>query len=92
MNKLLGDEISLRKIKVEEDANIRLDKFIADKCEDLSRTMIQKLIEEEKIYINGKKAKSSVKVKKEDIVEIEEIEVKNKWRNESVSLQNKVFC
>lgn len=66
----------MRKIKVEEDANIRLDKFIADKCEDLSRTMIQKLIEEEKIYINGKKAKSSVKVKKEDIVEIEEIEVK----------------
>ena len=66
----------MKKIRVEEDANIRLDKFIADKCEDLSRTMIQKLIEEEKIYINGKKAKSSVKVKKEDIVEIEEIEVK----------------
>lgn len=66
----------MKKIIVEEDVNIRLDKFIADKCEDLSRTMIKKLVEEEKIYINGKKAKSSVKVKKEDIVEIEEVEVK----------------
>lgn len=66
----------MREIKVEENENIRLDKFISNKCSDLSRTMIQKLIEDEKIYVNGKKAKASVKVKKEDIVEIEEIEVK----------------
>ena len=66
----------MRKIKVEENENIRLDKFVADKCSDLSRTRLQKLIQDGKIYVNGKKAKASIKVKKEDIVEIEEIEIK----------------
>ena len=44
----------MKKIRIEcEDVNLRLDKFISIKCEDLSRTMIQKLIEDEKIYVNG---------------------------------------
>lgn len=51
----------LRKIIVEENENIRLDKFVADKCNDLSRTRLQKLIAEEKIYVNGKPRKSIIK-------------------------------
>jgi len=66
----------LRTLQVEENETMRLDKLIATKCEDLSRTRLQKLIEEEKIFVNGKSAKASLKVKKGDIVEIEEIEVK----------------
>lgn len=66
----------MRTIQVEESETMRLDKLIATKCEDLSRTRLQKLIEEEKIFVNGKSAKASLKVKKGDIIEIEEIEVK----------------
>jgi RNA-binding protein YlmH len=47
-------EKKLRKILVKEDSATRLDKIIATKCEDLSRTMIQKLIQDEKIFVNGK--------------------------------------
>ena len=39
---------------VEENEKMRLDKWITKKCEDLSRTRLQKLIEEEKIFVNGK--------------------------------------
>lgn len=65
----------LKKIEVEENG-IRLDKFISIKCTDLSRTMIQKLIEDEKIHVNGNCGKSSLKVKQGDIVEIQDIEIK----------------
>lgn len=66
----------MRKITVEENETMRLDKLLANKCQDLSRTMIQKLIQEEKIYVNEKPQKASFKVKNGDIVEIEEIQVK----------------
>lgn len=67
----------MKKIRIEcEDENLRLDKFISIKCTDLSRTMIQKLIEDEKIHVNGNCGKSSLKVKQGDIVEIQDIEIK----------------
>lgn len=66
----------MRTILVEENENIRLDKLIATKCEDLSRTRLQKLIEEEKICVNEKPAKASLKVKKGDVITIEDMEVR----------------
>lgn len=54
--------------------NYRLDKYLAEQDENLSRTIIQKLIQEEKILVNGKKTKSSYKVSGGDIVTIEELE------------------
>ena len=56
--------------------NCRLDKYIAEKDSDLSRAIIQKLITEEKILVNGKKTKNSYKVSTGDIVTIEDIEAK----------------
>lgn len=56
--------------------DLRIDKAISEKYEDLSRTMIQKLMEEEKILVNGKVQKPSYKVKEEDTITIEEIEAK----------------
>ncbi len=54
----------MKQFRIEHECeNIRLDKFIATKCEDLSRTMIQKLIEDEKIHVNGKLRKSISKSK-----------------------------
>lgn len=60
----------------ERYAKLRLDKAIALKFTDLSRTNIQRLIEEEKIYVNGKKAKASYKAEIGDKIQIEEIEAK----------------
>lgn len=59
-----------------KNENIRLDKWIALECEELSRNRLQKLIEEKKIYINGKSAKASTKVSLGDVVEIEEVPVR----------------
>ncbi len=58
------------------DESCRLDKYIAEKNKDLSRAIIQKLISEEKILVNGKKTKNSYKVNPGDIVTIENIEAK----------------
>lgn len=60
----------IRKIVVEEE-KIRLDAYIAKKDENLSRSMIQKLLEENKINVNGKFEKASYKVQKGDNIEIE---------------------
>ena len=51
----------IEKLVVDEE-NIRLDSYIAKKYNKLSRTMIQKLIEEGNILVNGNKKKLSYKV------------------------------
>lgn len=52
----------LREITVEQNVdNKRLDKFISEIEEDLSRTTIQRLIEEEKVLVNEQKVKTSYK-------------------------------
>ncbi|MCI8482040.1 MAG: hypothetical protein HFJ27_02950 [Clostridia bacterium] len=51
----------MKTIIVQENENMRLDKWIAKKCDDLSRTRLQKLIEEEKIFINGVSRQSIIK-------------------------------
>ncbi|NPA39816.1 MAG: RluA family pseudouridine synthase [Thermodesulfobacteria bacterium] len=54
-----------------EDAGKRLDVFLKEKINELSRSRIKSLIEEGKILVNGKKSKSSYKVKNKDIVLVE---------------------
>ena len=68
----------MRELKqfIVEENGIRLDKMIANKYEDLSRTMIQKLIEDKKVLVNGKPQKTSYKVNMNDEIQIEEIEIK----------------
>lgn len=55
-----------------ENKNIRLDKALTILQNDLTRTMLQKLIFEEKILVNGKAEKASYKTKENDIIEIPE--------------------
>ena len=62
-------------IKVEEN-NVRLDRYISEKKPDLSRTMIQKLIENGDILVNGEIKKISYKVGEKDTITIEIPEVK----------------
>lgn len=55
---------------IKEDG-IRLDKAIAELDSDISRMTVQKLIEDDKILVNGKKEKASYKVKINDKIIIE---------------------
>ena len=59
----------MEKIVVEEE-NVRLDAYIAKKYTDISRTMVQKLVEEGNILVNEKNKKISYKVQKGDEIEI----------------------
>ena len=59
----------MEKIVVDEE-NLRLDAYIAKKEEKLSRTMIQKLIEEGDVLVNGNTKKISYKVQAGDIIEV----------------------
>lgn len=60
----------------DEYVNKRIDFFIAKKDMSYSRTLIQKMIDENQIFVNGKTVKQSYKVQKGDKVEINEIKPK----------------
>lgn len=66
VNKIIGDVIE----------PLRLDLFLSERLDDYSRNHIQKMIEENKVLVNGLKQKSNYKVKKGDIVEYEDLEEK----------------
>jgi len=55
-----------------EEAGVRLDKAVAAKLKKMSRETVQRLIEDENIKVNGKKAKVSYKVNEGDKIEIKE--------------------
>ena len=57
-----------------EEQNIRLDKIIANIDNSISRTSVQRLIEEGKILVNKKQEKPSCKVNEGDVIEIEKEE------------------
>lgn len=62
-------------IIVEQD-NMRLDVYVAEKRKQLSRTMIQKLIENGNIQVNGETKKLSYKVQVGDQITIDQPKVK----------------
>ena len=64
-----------------EDIGIRIDVYISNNFESLSRNAVQKLIEDENITVNEKKIKSNYKLKENDIIliqipEAKEVEIK----------------
>ena len=60
-----------KEIKVSaDDANKRLDAYVASQDLDLSRTRVKKLIDEEKILVNEKIEKESYRVKSGDLVSV----------------------
>ncbi len=61
----------IKKIQVKAiNEKIRLDAYISKEIEDLSRSMIQKLLEDNKINVNRKIEKPSYKVQEGDIIEV----------------------
>ena len=69
--------MEILKYKIEkEQEGIRLDKAISNINADISRALIQKMIDDEKIKVNEKVEKSSYKVRINDIITIEITEPK----------------
>lgn len=60
-----------------EENGKRLDVYISNQNEKITRTAAQRLIEQENILVNGKKQKVSYKVSNGDIITIQEVEAKN---------------
>ena len=63
-------------IVANEYVNQRLDKFLSNHFSELSRTHIDKIIDDGNCKVNGKTAKSSLKLKLNDVVEIDIPEAK----------------
>lgn len=56
-------------IKVLDRDGIRIDKYLNEEC-DISRSRIKKLIDDEKILVNGKGVKASYLVKIDDLISV----------------------
>ena len=54
-----------------EEENIRIDTYLSNKL-DISRSKVQRLIDEEKVTVNGKVIKSNYKTKLNDEIEIDD--------------------
>ncbi len=56
-------------VVAENSPNIRIDKYLSENINELSRSFIEKLIKEQEIFVNGKPVKSNFKVKPEDKID-----------------------
>ena len=54
-----------------EFENTRVDKFISDNCEELTRSSVQKLIESNCVFVNKKVVSKNYKLKANDFVEFD---------------------
>ena len=59
----------------ENDQLDRVDRFLAERIESISRSTIKKLITEEKILVNQEKVKASYQLKNQDLIEIIDVDL-----------------
>lgn len=90
----------LIEVDIEKD-NLRLDLFLNEKMEDISRAQIQKLIENQNVSVNDKFIKSNYKVKTGDKIrvsipepkaleiEAEDIDIEILYEDEDLAIINK---
>lgn len=79
----------MKELEVIEQVNKRIDAYMAEKYNDISRVAIQRLIETGKILVNGKKVKASYKVQVNDKITMEEekaVEIELKAQDISVEI------
>lgn len=63
----------IKHFKIETDSSDqRLDVFLSDNYPEISRTKIQKCIEDSVVLLNGKKAKKRTTLNENDVVEVDE--------------------
>lgn len=58
-------------IVVEENNKTRIDSYLSKKL-DISRSKVQKLIEQKKVLVNGKETQTNYKVKENDKIDVED--------------------
>ena len=56
---------------VEEDENLRIDRYLSDRLEELSRSYLQKLLKDGGVSVNGAAVKSNYKVSRGDRIVME---------------------
>lgn len=74
----MSKKIEIKKIKVIDNLEQRIDLYLSEELKDISRSSIKKLIKEEKITVNGNNVKPKYIVKSQDEIEILMEEDKNK--------------
>ena len=67
--------MSIQFVIDDEQAGIRIDKFLSESLPDMSRSYIQKLIKENQIIVNSKTVKANYKTAAGDILILEEPEL-----------------
>ena len=55
----------------EELSGDRIDKFLSEQCEELSRSFIQKLLKSGEVFVGQKAVKASYKVSEGDVITFE---------------------
>lgn len=61
----------IQEMIVGENAGIRVDRYLTERCEDLSRSYLQKLLKDGGVAVNGKVVKSNYKVVPGDKIELD---------------------
>lgn len=61
----------IREVTVEEGMAVRIDKYLSDCMEDLSRSYLQKLLKDGKVSVNGAPVKSNYKVSAGAVISLE---------------------
>jgi 23S rRNA pseudouridine1911/1915/1917 synthase len=67
----VGNPQPIQLTVTETDAGLRLDRVVASRCAELSRTRVQELIEQGLVLLNGKPAKDAHKVRSGDVIQID---------------------
>lgn len=53
-----------------EDAGVRIDRYLSDQCQEVSRSYLQKLLKDEAVLVSGRPVKSNYKVNAGDNIEL----------------------
>lgn len=61
----------IREFVADSGEEIRIDRYLSDCCEDLSRSYLQKLLKEGAVLVNGKAVKSNYKVSGGDFIQMD---------------------
>lgn len=94
---------NLEKIIVNDIENMRVDQYLAEYYEDISRSKLSKLIKDKSVLVNGNTVKPSFIVSEDDLIEInlkdleiKELETENLdieviYEDEDIAIINKPF-
>ena len=66
-----GSGLKQQFVVEEEDKAIRIDKYLSERCPELSRSYLQKLLKAESVFVGGKPVKSNYKTAAGDLIELE---------------------